>query len=183
MGMINIVKMDILPKIYVFQTIPLYPSTNILNQLCKAIGSFIWAGKLVRISWNVLYRLKKDGGLNLPDISMYLRAVFVSRIVDWFHNSDCKQWVKLEEEVTAIKLKSLPWISRDQRPPRGYMPIKKIKNKIKKTRNKIKCSLPSEYGLFKYCLFFNSSQQESFESTPKDIHISARDNVSIQHDK
>lgn len=52
---------------------------------------------------------------------MYLRAVFISRIVDWFHNADCKQWVKLEEEVTAIKLKSLPWISREKQTPRGDM--------------------------------------------------------------
>lgn len=53
---------------------------------------------------------------------MYLRSIFVARIVDWFHNADCKQWVKLEEKITAIKLKSLPWIIKDMRPPEGSMP-------------------------------------------------------------
>lgn len=53
---------------------------------------------------------------------MYLRAIFVTRIVDWFHNKDNKQWVRLEEEITTLKLKSLPWIKREQRPPEGTMP-------------------------------------------------------------
>lgn len=80
-----------------------------MNKLRKAVGSFIWAGKSARISREVLTRLKKEaGGLALPDLSVYLKSVFITRIVDWFHNAGCKQWVKLEEELAAIKLKSLP---------------------------------------------------------------------------
>lgn len=116
MGRKDIIKMDILPKIlYIFQNIPVFPSTNILNLLRKAIGSFIWAGKPARISREVLTRLKIDGGLALPDLSVYLRSVFVARIVNWFHNTECKQLVKLEEEIAAKKLKSLPWIKRENR--------------------------------------------------------------------
>lgn len=94
-----------------------------MNQIRKAIGSFIWAKKSARINRKTLYRLKKDGGLALPDISLYLRSIFITRIVDWFHNMDNKQWVKLEEEVTDIKLKSLPWIKREYRPREGDMPF------------------------------------------------------------
>lgn len=116
--------MDILPKIlYIFQTIPIFPARNILNLLRKAIGGFIWVGKPVRISRAVLTRPKEDGGLALPDLSMYLRSVFVARIVDWFHNAECKQWVKLEEEIVAMKLKSLPWIKRKNRPSVEELPL------------------------------------------------------------
>lgn len=122
MGRVNIIKMDILPKIlYIFQTIPIYPARNLLNQLRKVIGSVIWANKSARIKRKTLYRLKKDGGMALPDISLYLRSVFIARIVDWFHNMDCKQWVQLED-VADIKLRALPWTRREYRPREGAMP-------------------------------------------------------------
>lgn len=124
MGRISIIKMDILPKIlYIFQTIPIFPSTKILIQLRKAIGSFIWAGKTARISREVLIKLKQDGGLALPDLLTYLKSVFNTRIMDWFHNADSKQWVRLEEEVAAIKLKSLPWIVKERQTPEGELPF------------------------------------------------------------
>lgn len=47
----------------------------------------------------------------------------MARIVDWFYNAKCKQWVKLEEEVVAIKLKSLPWIKKENRLARGELPL------------------------------------------------------------
>lgn len=123
MGRINIIKMDILPKIlYIFQTISIFPVRNILNLLRKAIGSFIWAGKPARINRAVLTRPKEQGGLAFPDLSVYLKSVFVTRIVDWFHNAESKQWVKLEE-IVATKLKSLTWIKRENRPPVDELPF------------------------------------------------------------
>lgn len=46
----------------------------------------------------------------------------MTRIVDWFHNAECKQWVKLEE-IMATKLKSLTWIKRENRPPVDELPF------------------------------------------------------------
>lgn len=124
MGRIGIIKRDILPKIlYIFQTIPIFPSTKILNQLRKVMGSFIWVGKTARISKETLIKLKHDGGLALPDVSTYLKSVFITRIMDWFHNADSKQWVRLEEEVAAIKLKSLPWIIKEKQTPERELPF------------------------------------------------------------
>lgn len=48
---------------------------------------------------------------------MYLRLAFMTRKVDWFHKVNCKQWVKLEEDVIAMKLKSLPWVAVGSQPP------------------------------------------------------------------
>lgn len=137
--------MDILPKIlYILQTIPIFPSTNILNQLRRVIGNFVWAGKTAIISRAVLNRLKKDGGLALPDISVYLRSVFITKIVDWFHNANCKQWMKLEEEITVIKLKSLPWTKREHRPLDGEMPSLAVST-LKVWDNMIKRGIGSTY--------------------------------------
>lgn len=122
-GRISIVKMDILPKIlYVLQTIPIFPSTNTLDKLHRSIGKFVWGGKTPRIKRTVLNKTKEDGGLALPDIDIYLRAIMITRIVDWSHNRVNKQWVKLEEDITTLKLKSLPWIKKAQRPPEREMP-------------------------------------------------------------
>lgn len=42
MGRINIIKMDILPKIlYIFQTVPLVPPKKLMMELRKAMVSFI----------------------------------------------------------------------------------------------------------------------------------------------
>lgn len=83
MGRINIVKMDILPKVlYIFQTIPTFFSTNLLDQLRKAVGRFIWSHKSPRIRRDILIRAKKNGGLAFPSFAIYLRSVFMSRIVD-----------------------------------------------------------------------------------------------------
>lgn len=59
-GRINIIKMDILPKIlYILQTIPIFPVTTILKKLRRAIGQFVWAGKTPRISRVVQIRPRK----------------------------------------------------------------------------------------------------------------------------
>lgn len=122
-GRINIVKMDILPKVlYILQAIPIYPATGIMKKLTRAIGQFVWAGKTPRLNRKLLNKSKKNGGLALPDIASYLRAIMITRIVDWFQNRNNKQWVKLEEEITGLKLKSLPWIQREQRSVEGAIP-------------------------------------------------------------
>lgn len=60
MGRINIIKMDILPKLlYIFQTIPLDPPKKLLLDLRKAVVSLIWAHKTPRIKRDILIRKKK----------------------------------------------------------------------------------------------------------------------------
>lgn len=114
MGRINIVKMDSLPKLLcIFQAIPLIPSVNLMAQLRKAIGSFIWAYKASRIRRETLIRTKK---MEVSDFTIYLQAASIIRIMDWFHNSKYKQWVTLEEDITPLKLRSLPWIKPQYRP-------------------------------------------------------------------
>lgn len=53
----------------------------------------------------------------------YVRSAFMTRIVDWFPNEKSKQWVKLEEDATAMKLKSLPWVAIGSRLSMREMPF------------------------------------------------------------
>lgn len=57
-----------------------------------------------------LSRPKEKGGIGLPDISRYYRAVHLARIVDWHCNKDSKQWVGMEIEDSSIPLLSSPWL-------------------------------------------------------------------------
>lgn len=124
LGRVNVIKMDILPKIlYILQAIPVFPALGFLKKVSRIIGQFVWAGKTPRISRKVLNKTKANGGLSLPDIAIYLKAVMVTRLVDWFHNRNKKLWVGLEEEITGLKLKSLPWIKRTYSSPYGYTPF------------------------------------------------------------
>lgn len=112
----------ILPKLlYIFQTIPILPPATLLGQLRRIIGRFVWAHRSPQVKWDTLTSAKINGGLALPDFTIYLRSAFVTRIVDWFHNAECKQWVKLGED--AIKLKSLPWVAANYRPVMREMPF------------------------------------------------------------
>lgn len=93
--------MDILPKLlYVFQAVPLIPTINLMAQLCKAIGSFIWAQRSPQIKREILIRTKNNGDFVLPDFTIYLHAASIIRIMDCFYNVKYKQWVSLEEDIT-----------------------------------------------------------------------------------
>lgn len=124
MGRINIIKMDILPKIlYIFQTVPLVPPKKLMMELRKAIVSFIWAHKTPRIKREILIRNKKNGGLSLPDFTKYLQAASLTSIIDWHHNKETKQWVNLEEELIGPQLRFLPWIKPHLRPKKKELTI------------------------------------------------------------
>lgn len=81
--MINIVKMDILPKLlYIFQTISIFFPTTLLGQLRRIIGRFVLSQRSPRIKRDTLPRAKMNGALALPDFTIHLHSAFVTRIVD-----------------------------------------------------------------------------------------------------
>lgn len=119
-GRVNIVKMDILPKLlYTFQALPLEPSKKQMKELRKAIVEFIWAHKTHRIKRENLTRKKRNGGLALPDCAKYLQAASLTSIIDWYHNKENKQWVDMEEEIIGPQLNVLPWLEPHLRPKRS----------------------------------------------------------------
>lgn len=47
----------------------------------------------------------------------------MTRIVDWYHNKEKKQWVNMEEEIVGPQLKVLPWTESHLRPKRNELTL------------------------------------------------------------
>lgn len=59
--------------------------------------------------------LKKAGGLGVPDIRRYYRAIDLQRILNWRFHTQSWLWVPLEKCLTGRTLVYAPWLPGEHR--------------------------------------------------------------------
>ena len=79
--------MAILPKaIYLFNATQIKTSTQFFIDLERVISKFIWNNKIPRIAKTIISNKRTSGGINIPDLKLYYRAIVI--ITAWCGYSD-----------------------------------------------------------------------------------------------
>lgn len=116
LGKLNILKMNILPRVlFYLQMLPVTLPRSFFAQLQSLMINFIWHGKKPRLAVSLLQKAKEIGGLGLPDIRRYYRAIAIQHILNWRHHGGSKMWVSLEKSLAGRDLSYAPWLSREHR--------------------------------------------------------------------
>lgn len=109
-GRIETIRMNILPRLCLFNALPITVPVSTFTFLDKLVSKFIWQNRRPRVRLKVFCALKDKGGLALLHFRRYYWAAQLGKLVSWMRLDMDTKWVHIEQgSVKNVSLSTLPF--------------------------------------------------------------------------